>query len=1081
MLDFIIKTSLRYRAITIVAALALLVYGAVVMRQLPIDVFPDLNRPRVTIMTEAHGLAPEEVEQLISFPLEAALNGATGVQAVRSQSQIGLSIVQVEFDWGMNIYIARQVVAEKVALAASRMPQEANPVLAPISSLMGQVIHIGVYSETGETDPMAIRTYADWVIRQRLLTVPGVAQVTAAGGGRKQYQVLVDAEQLLKYEITLGDVEKAVRASNTNATGGFVESGSQELMVRSLGRITSIDDLQNVVIKPAEDRPVLLNQVARIVERPQYKRGEASISGRPGVLMVITKQPGADTRQLTTDVMAALDDLQASLPADVKINREIYQQKEFIDRSIDNVIEALRDGGILVVIVLFLFLLNFRTTFITLTAIPLSLVATALVFKAMGMSINTMTLGGLAVAIGELVDDAIVDVENIFRRLRENRAAGSPKHPLRVVYEASSEVRNSIVFSTILVVLVFVPLFALNGMEGRLFTPLGVAYIVSIIASLVVSLTVTPVLSYWLLPNAPATEHEKEGILLRFLQWIAGHVIRFSLAFPWQILTAVTLAVGLAGVVAWNMGKDFLPPFNEGTAQLNVVLPPGISLRESNRIGHMVDERIAAVPGVLHFGRRTGRAELDEHADGVNVSETIISFDPKSGRTREEIVEEIRGEVSKVAGVVSAVEQPMQHMISEMLSGVKAKIGIKLYGDDLHKLRRIADQMKAAIADVPGLADLRVEQQSEVPQLQIKVRREKLAQLGLTVDDVNHFIETAMNGQTVSEVYQSERKFDLVVRLDDDFRNDVEKLKRLSINLPTGGKTSLQTVAEIALGSGPNTVNRENVRRRIIVQCNVKEGVSLSDALEGIQAKLDPMRKTLPTGYFFVYSGQFESQQEATRMILLLGLLSLGGMFFALFSLFHSVNLSLQVLTALPMAAIGAVAALVITGQSLSVASMVGFISLSGIASRNGILLIAHYLHLVRYEGEAFTPQMIERAGKERLAPMLMTALTAGIALIPLVMAAGEPGKEILHPVATVILGGLISSTLLDFFVHPALFWLFGRAQAEQHLHDSDVDPLEEPKTPVVVTDVGWVASQPEPTNGHAPTVPAEPTLAGGS
>ena len=1041
MLNAIIKNALRYRLLTIVLAIVLLVYGSVTLSRLPIDVFPDLNRPRVTIMTEAPGLAPEEVETLITFPLESVLNGATGVQAVRSSSGVGLSVIQVEFGWETDIYVDRQIVAEKIALALDRMPQGVRPQLAPISSIMGQIMHVGMTSDSGATPPIEVRTLADWVVRQRLLTIPGVAQVVTMGGGRKQFQVLVDPSLLLRYDISLAEVEAAVQASNSNATGGYLNQGGNELLVRSLGRIQSLDDLASVVIKATGERPVVLGQVARVAEAAQVKRGDAAVNGLPAVMLVISKQPGADTRRLTDTITRALDELRPSLPADVGVNAEIYQQKTFIDLSIRNVIEALRDGGVLVVIVLFLFLLNFRTTFITLTAIPLSIVITGLVFTWLGMSINTMTLGGLAVAIGELVDDAIVDVENIFRRLRENGRLAEPKSALVVGYEASSEVRKSIVFSTILVVLVFVPLFALEGMEGKLFTPLGIAYIVSILASLLVSLTVTPVLSYWLLPGAKVIDHDTDGLLLRVLKALAGWAIRTSVRYPAPILVTVAAAVAVSLGVVTQLGRDFLPPFNEGCVQVNVLLPPGTSLETSNAIAGMVDERIKKVKGVLNFGRRTGRAELDEHAEGVNASEIIISFDPDSGRGREEVLEELREELTQVPGVVVSVEQPLSHLISHMLSGVKAQVGIKLYGDDLGVLRRTAEKMKAAIADVSGVKDLMVEQQVEIPQLQIRLKRDKLMQVGLTADEVNGFIETALNGKTVSEIVQGERKFDLVVRLDDPYRGDVEAMRRLSINLKGGGRVPLETVADVVEGSGPNTINRENVRRRIILQCNTA-GRDLNGVVLDIQARLAPIQAELPPGYFLEYGGQFESQRQATRMIGLLGLVSLLGMFLALYTLFRSTNLALQVLASLPMAAIGSVAAIVITGQSLTVASMVGFISLSGIASRNGILLIAHYLHLVRHEGEGFTPEMVERAGRERVAPMLMTALTAGIALVPLVLAAGEPGKEILYPVATVILGGLISSTLLDFFVHPALFWCFGRAQAEKAMAAAERDEL---------------------------------------
>jgi CzcA family heavy metal efflux pump len=1039
MLDAVIRNALRYRLVTIVIALVLLAYGGLTLWRLPIDVFPDLNRPRVTVITEAPGLAPEEVETLVTFPLESVLNGATGVQAVRSASGVGLSVIQVEFAWGTDIYVDRQIVAEKVAVALDRLPKGIRPQLAPISSIMGQVMHVGMWSEGGATPPMEVRTLADWVVRQRLLTIPGVAQVVTMGGGRKQFQVLVNPESLVTYGLTLHEVEQAVQASNSNATGGYLNQGGNELLVRSLGRIQTLGDLQSVVVKSTGDRPVVLAQVARVAEGPQVKRGDAAVNGHPAVILVISKQPGADTRRLTDDVTRALEGLRSSLPADVRLDATLYQQRTFIDLSIQNVVEALRDGGILVVVVLFLFLLNLRTTFITLTAIPLSIVITGLVFKWLGMSINTMTLGGLAVAIGELVDDAIVDVENIFRRLRENAHAADPKPALRVVYEASSEVRNSIVFSTILVVLVFVPLFALGGMEGRLFTPLGTAYIVSILASLVVSLTVTPVLSFWLLPHARFMAHEQDGVLLRVLKALAGWAIRLSVRHPVPILAAVAVAVGVSVAFVAGLGRDFLPPFNEGCVQVNVLLPPGTSLETSNAIASMVDEKIGSIRGVATFSRRTGRAELDEHAEGVNASEIIVSFDPRAGRDREEVLEELRDELTQVPGVVIAVEQPLAHLISHMLSGVKAQVGIKLYGDDLGILRRTAERMKQAIADVRGVKDLMVEQQVEIPQLQIRLRRDKLVQYGLTADAVNEFVETAMNGRTVSEIVEGERKFDLVVRLDEPYRVDLDTLRRLPINLPVGGRVPLETVADIALGSGPNTINRENVRRRIIIQCNTA-GRDLGGVVTDIQARIAPFLDELPTGYFVEYGGQFESQRQATRMIGALSLVSLAGMFLALYTLFRSTNLALQVLSALPMAAIGSVAALVLTRQSLTVASMVGFISLSGIASRNGILLIAHYLHLVRHEGERFTPEMVERAGRERVAPMLMTALTAGIALVPLVMAAGEPGKEILYPVATVILGGLISSTLLDFFVHPALFWCFGRGQAERAMAEGECD-----------------------------------------
>ncbi len=1036
MLNAIIRLSLRFRLVVVAVAVVVLVYGSYTLYHLPIDVFPDLDRPRVSVMTEAPGLAPEEVETLVTFPLESVLNGATGVQAVRSSSGIGLSVIQVEFAWGTDVYVDRQIVAEKLALAADRLPRGLKPQMGPISSVMGQIMIIGMWSEGGRTDPIQVRTLADWVVRQRLLAIPHVAQVITMGGGRKQYQVLVDPNALRKYGVGLEQVERAVARSNANATGGYLDHGSYEYLVRSIGRLQNAREIENVVVKANAERPILLGQVARVAEAAQPKRGDAAVNGAPAVMLTITKQPGTDTRLLTTQIEAALEGLKVSLPADIRIDAQIYQQKAFIELGIRNVIAALRDGGILVVVILFLFLLNFRTTFITLTAIPLSIVVTGLVFKWYGMSINTMTLGGLAVAIGELVDDAIVDVENVFRRLRQNRQSPNPKPALQVVFEASVEVRQSIVFSTVLVVLVFVPLFALGGMEGRLFTPLGIAYIVSILASLLVSLTVTPVLCYWLLPGAKVMRRDRDGFLLRWLKRLAGLAIRFSVRHPWPILGTVAVAVGLACFLVTQLGRDFLPPFNEGSVQINVLLPPGNSLDTSNRIAGMVEKRLQAIPGVVAFGRRTGRAELDEHAEGVHMSEIIVSFDPRGTRTRQDILAQIREELTQVPGAVIAVEQPLQHVIAQMLSGVKAQIGIKLYGDSLDILRSKAQEIKSAIQDVRGVRDLMVEQQIEIPQLRIDLDRKALAAHGLNSDDVNELVETALNGRTVSEILVGQQKFDLVVRLDDPFRQDPHQLERLAIDLPAGGQVPLSAVANVVESSGPNTINRENVRRRIIVQCNTA-GRDLAGIVAEIQRRLAPIQASLPKdqGYSIEYSGQFESQQTATRTIALLSLVSLACMVLVLYTLFRSFNLSLQVLASLPMAAIGAVGALVLTGQSLTVASMVGFISLSGIASRNGILLIAHYLHLVRHEGEQFTPEMIERAGKERLAPMLMTALTAGIALVPLVVASGEPGKEILYPVATVILGGLITSSLLDFFVRPALFWLFGRRAVEQTAH----------------------------------------------
>ncbi|MCH2201099.1 MAG: efflux RND transporter permease subunit [Fuerstiella sp.] len=1048
MLNAIIRFALRQRLLIMAIALMISGYGIWQGMLAQVDVFPDLNRPRVVIMTEAHGLAPEEVETLVTFPIETSMNGANGVQAVRSSSGVGISVVYVEFDWGTDIYDDRQIVNERLQLVQERMPEGVTPTLAPISSIMGQILMLGMWSENTNTDAMELRTLADWVLRQRLLTIQGVSQVFTMGGERKQFQVLVDPDAMLRFGVALNQVKHAVRDSSQNATGGYLDKqGPNELLVRALGRVRSVEDLKKVVVTIRDGQPVALEQVAQIVEGAQVKRGNSAayqrnengrFLGGPAVVLTINKQPGSDTRAVTDECLAAVRDLQPSLPKGIRIE-PMYMQKSFIDRAIDNVKEALRDGGILVVVILFLFLMNFRTTFITLTAIPLSVFMTAIVFACFGLSINTMTLGGLAVAIGELVDDAIVDVENIFRRLKNNRRSNSPKNPLLVVFRASVEIRNSIVFGTMIVIIVFVPLFALTGMVGRLFAPLGIAYIVSIMSSLVVSLTVTPVLCYWLLGSSMLTEPRKDSLVLRGLKWVGQRVIRFSLYFPQLNLLVTAVSVGIAAIFLVNLERDPLPPFNEGSMQLNVVLPPGTSLAQSDAINRRVENQIKKIEDVIQFVRRTGRAELDEHAEGIHMSEYILELNPQSPQTREQQLEDIREAMADIPGIVTAVEQPIAHLISHMISGVKAQIGIKLYGDDLDELRRRAQQMHAVMQKVNGVTDPLVEPQVIIPQLRIQLDRNKLLLYGLTPADVNEFIETSMNGQVVSEVMIGQRSFDLLIRLKEDYRENLLALRRLSIDTPDGARLPLEAVARIYESDGPNTVNRENVRRRIILQANVS-GRGVVDVVEEIQESMKSVIASLPAGYFVEYSGQFETQQEANQIIGGLFVVSMLGVFLVLFTMFRSVNLSLQVMAALPMAFIGSVAALVITGQTLTIAATVGFISLAGIASRNGILLLNHYLHLVKYEGESWTKDMIVRGGLERLSPVLMTALTSGIGLVPLVLAAGEPGKEILYPVATVILGGLISSTLLDFFVHPALFWLFGIRAAEQVVSESRLE-----------------------------------------
>ncbi len=1036
MLDRIILFALKNRLFVVAAAALLLIYGVMVILKLPVDVFPDLNRPTVTVMSEAPGLAPEEVETLVSLPIETTLNGAPGVERVRSTSGIGLSVVTVEFAWGTDIYRDRQLVGEKLQLAAERLPKGVAPAMGPVSSIMGEIMLLGLESSTGHTSPMEMRTLADWVVRQRLLTIPGVSQVIPIGGGVKQYQVQVHPQRLAALGVTLEDVERAVAASNENTTGGYLEAQSQEYLIRNVGRLRDPDQLLNTVVATRNGIPVLLKEVASVGIGTLVKRGDGSIGGRPAVILSIQKQPGASTIDLTRRIEAALAELQPSLPSDVQMH-PLFKQANFIAAAIRNVEDALRDGAILVLIVLILFLLNFRTTAITLTAIPLSFVTAAVVFHLFGISINTMTLGGLAIAIGELVDDAIVNVENVFRRLRENRHAAVPRAALEVVYLASAEVRNSIVYATILVVLVFLPLFALSGIEGRLFAPLGEAYIVSILASFVVSLTVSPALCLYLLPNAKIMAAEQDSFVVRHLKQWDRRLLHFTLPHPGVVIGGAAVLVLAAAALVPRMGREFLPTFNEGTATINVIAAPGTSLSESNRIGTIAEQQLLTVPEVMSTGRRTGRAELDEHAEGVHYTEIDVDF-RRSKRSREVVLSDIRARLAEIPGVFVNIGQPISHRLDHLLSGVQAQIAVKLFGNDLDVLRSKAAEIQGAMATVPGVVDLQVEKQVLVPQIRIEGDRAALARYGLNVGNLNEALETALDGRVVSQVLEGQRTFDLLVRFDDASRGSLEAIRGALIDTPSGAKVPLSAIAAVEESRGPNVIQHENVQRRIVISANVS-GRDLGRVVEQVQRSVRA-QVTLPTGYFITYGGQFESQQSATRLIGILSLFSLAAMFLVLFSHFRSVPIVLQILLNIPLALIGSVVAIFLTGGTFSVASLVGFITLTGIASRNTIMMVSHYLHLMKEEGEAFDMHMVVRGSLERLVPVLMTALTAGLALVPLVLSKGEPGKEILYPVATVILGGLVSSTLLDTIVTPAVFFRFGRKSAEKYLA-GDADP----------------------------------------
>lgn len=1027
MLNKLIRFSLENRLFVVSAAALLLVYGVYTLVSLPVDVLPDLNRPRVTIFLEANGMAPEEVETQVVLPVETALNGATGVESVRSSSSIGIGMVFVEFDWNTDIYLARQLVSER--LQTVNLPDGITPVMGPISSVMGQIMLVGVTSDT--TSAQDLRTLADFTIRRRLMSISGISQVIAIGGERMQYQVLVSSANLKQYGLTIDDVDLALGLSNQNSTGGFFDRYGSETLIRTVGRAETLDDLKNTVVKNIEGLPVLLSQVADVQYGSAVKRGDASINGKPSVILTVEKQPGASTVELTKEVEKALAELQASLPPDVKINPEIFQQEHFIVNSVTNVEHALRDGFILVVIVLLLFLLNFRTTIITLTAIPLSLVVTAIVFKLFGISINTLTLGGLAIAIGELVDDAIVDVENVFRRLKENRSSANPKPFMRVIYDASSEVRNSIVYATIIVVLVFLPLFYMQGMEGKIFAPLGIAYITSIVASLVVSLTVTPALCSYLLGKMKPKKDE-DSMMVRFLKRQDLKLLNWGLDRPKFVIGIAAVMIVASIVIVPFFGTEFLPPFNEGSFTVNLSAPAGTSLEESNRIGTRAEELLMQVPEVQYVSRRTGRAELDEHVEPVSNSEIEVELIENPERSRDEILADIREKLSILGGVSVNIGQPISHRLDHLLSGVRAQVAIKLYGNDLTLLRSSSTDIKNTIEGIDGVVDVQVEKQVMVPELLIKIDREALKRYGLQSGKVAEDLEVFYNGKVTGQIIDGQQTFDILLRTTDAERTNIENIRNTQIHTGDGTLIPLEQIADIDTTTTINTISHENAQRRIVISCNVQDR-DLGSAVKEIQERI-ASDVTLPEGYFVEYGGQFESQQNASRMIMFLSLFAIAGIFIVLFSHFRSWRIVTQIMLNIPLALIGSVIAVTLTGGTFSVATLVGFVTLTGIASRNGIMMISHYIHLVEHEGETFNRQMIIRGSLERLVPVLMTALVAALALIPLTLDAQASGKEILYPVAVVILGGLISSTLMDMIVTPVVFHTFGKKAIEEYV-----------------------------------------------
>lgn len=1030
MLDNIIRWSLRQRLLVLVLASALTIYGGYVAVGMPVDVFPDLTAPTVTVLTECRGMAPEEVESLVTLPIERAVKGTTHVYRVRSYSTAGISIVMVEFELDSDIYRARQLVTEKLQLV--HLPSGVSaPTLGPISSTMGEVMLISMTAET--TSQMDLRSLADWTIRPRLLGVPGVSQVMLIGGDVRQYQVLVDPKKLLDFELTLDQVVQAVSRANASASGGFLEQPHREYLIRGRARITRLEDLSRAVVTVRDGAPILLEQVAEVQIAAAPKRGLGSYNLQPAVIATIQKQPNANTLQVTKAIESTIDELRATLPDDVVIDTKAFQQADFIKRAVGNVQASILEGGIMVTVVLFLFLWNFRTTFISLTAIPLSLVAAVLILDAMGSSINTMTLGGLAIAIGALVDDAIIDVENVFRRLRENSQQPQPKPTLEVIFAASSEIRSSILFATIIIVIVFLPLFALQGFEGRMFAPLAFAYIISISASLVIALTVTPVLCYYLLGRSQGWQQEQEPLLVRGLKSVYARVLDLTLRRPGVVLGVSLVALGATLTLVPALGREFLPPFNEGTLNINANLPPGTSLQESQRVGLLIEKELHQIPEVVSTTRRTGRAELDEHASAVSTSEVEVVTEPKD-RPHRQVMEEVRVRLSRIPGLQVEVGQPISHRIDHMLSGTRAQIAIKLFGPDLQVLRNKAREIEARMSQIPGIVDLFVEQQVAVPQLQVVIHRAAASAVGLTAADLTWAVNTSFQGQIATQVQEEQRTYDVLVRLQDDARRSLESVSRTLIDTPLGVKVPLAQVAEVREDLGPNTLNRENVQRRIIIQANVADR-DLGSAIREVRQTI-AREVQLPTGYFVLYGGQFEAQEKASRLISSLSLVAIGGIFLLLTMALKSARPALLVMANLPLALLGGVVSVFLTSGTVSIASLVGFITLFGIATRNGIMLITHYQHLMRHEGKSLA-EAIRQGSMERLSPILMTALVTGVGLIPLALGAGDPGKEIQQPMAVVILGGIVTSTLLNMVVIPALYSRFGRPEPPAEEGDS--------------------------------------------
>ena len=1029
MLNKIIHFSLNNRILILVASVLLMVGGAYTSFHTEVDVFPDLNAPTVVVMTEANGMAAEEVEQLVTFPVETAVNGATNVRRVRSSSTNGFSVVWVEFDWGTDIYLARQIVSEKLAIVSEELPENVgNPTLGPQSSILGELMIIGLTSDS--TSMLDLRTLADWTIRPRLLSMGGVAQVAVLGGDIKEYQIQLDPARMKHYDVTLPEVMAATRDMNLNANGGVIYEYGNEYIVRGALATTNVDELSRAVVKRVGDMPITLGDIAHVgVGAQQPKLGCASVEGKPAVLITVTKQPNTGTLDLTAKIDDSLADLQKNLPADVKVSTDIFRQSHFIESSIGNVRRSLYEGAIFVVIILFLFLANVRTTVISLVTLPLSLVVSVLVLHSLGMTINTMSLGGMAIAIGSLVDDAIVDVENVWKRLRENKMKPKEERDsvMDVVFHASKEVRMPILNSTLIIIVSFVPLFFLSGMEGRMLVPLGIAFIVALIASTVVALTLTPVLCSYLLGREKGEGLPKESFVAVWLRKYYAVALEWSLRHSKAVLGG-TIAVFLVALgFFFTLGHSFLPSFNEGSFTINVSSLPGISLEESDKIGRQAEELLLTIPEIKTVGRKTGRAELDEHALGVNVSEIEAPFELED-RSRDEVLDEVRRKLNTIAGANIEIGQPISHRIDAMLSGTQASIAIKLFGTDLNTMFMLGNRIKNTIADVEGVADLNVEQQIERPELNIVPKREMLAKYGITLPEFKEFVAVNMAGEVVSQVYEQGKSFNLVVRTQESYRNEMEKVRNLVMDTPDGQKVPLSYVAEVRSASGPNTISRENVMRKIVISANTS-GRDVRSVVNDIQSRIEQEIK-LPEDYHIEYGGQFESEQAASRTLLLASIMSIVVIFLILYTQFKSAAHSAIILINLPLALIGGVFALVFTTGEISIPAIIGLISLFGIATRNGMLLISNYHHWQDL-GMSLHDSIVH-GSLDRLNPILMTALCSALAMIPLAIHGDLPGNEIQSPMAKVILGGLLTSTFLNGFIIPIVYLMMNRRKYNQ-------------------------------------------------